>query len=157
MTRPVETVAHSIARKTDAEMRAEAQRFFDLMQSRRTVRDFSADPVDPEIIRLAVRAAATAPSGANQQPWSFVAIGDPETKRAIRLAAEEEERAFYEGRAGEEWLGALAQLGTDSDKPFLETAPWLIAIFAQRWGVDGRAARSSTTTCPNRSRSPSGC
>jgi iodotyrosine deiodinase len=136
MTRPVETVAHSIARKTDAEMRAEAQRFFELMQSRRTVRDFSADPVDPEIIRLAVRAAATAPSGANQQPWSFVAIGDPETKRAIRLAAEEEERAFYDGRAGEEWLGALAHLGTDSDKPFLETAPWLIAIFAQRWGVD---------------------
>lgn len=136
MARPVETVAHVIARKTDAEMRAEAQRFFDLMQSRRTVRDFSADPVDPEIIRLAVRAAATAPSGANQQPWSFVAIGDPETKRAIRLAAEEEERAFYDGRAGEEWLGALAHLGTDSDKPFLETAPWLIAIFAQRWGVD---------------------
>lgn len=136
MTRPVETVAHSIARKTDDEMRAEAQRFFDLMQSRRTVRDFSADPVDPEIIRLAVRAAATAPSGANQQPWSFVAIGDPEIKRAIRLAAEEEERAFYDGRAGEEWLGALAHLGTDSDKPFLETAPWLIAIFAQRWGVD---------------------
>ena len=136
MTRPVETVAHSIARKTDDEMRAEAQRFFDLMQSRRTVRDFSTDPVDPEIIRLAVRAAATAPSGANQQPWSFVAIGDPEIKRAIRLAAEEEERAFYDGRAGEEWLGALAHLGTDSDKPFLETAPWLIAIFAQRWGVD---------------------
>jgi nitroreductase len=117
-------------------MQAEAQRFFDLMQSRRTVRDFSADPVDPEIIRLAVRAAATAPSGANQQPWSFVAIGDPEIKRAIRLAAEEEERAFYQGRAGEEWLGALAHLGTDSEKPFLETAPWLIAIFAQRWGID---------------------
>lgn len=141
MTRPVETVVHSIARKTDAEMRAEAQRFFELMQSRRTVRDFSADPVDPEIIRLAVRAAATAPSGANQQPWSFVAIGDPETKRAIRLAAEEEERAFYDGRAGEEWLGALAHLGTDSDKPFLETAPWLIAIFAQRWGVDAEGRK----------------
>jgi len=136
MTRPVETVAHMIARKTDAEMQAEAQRFFELMQSRRTVRDFSPDPVDPEVIRLAVRAAATAPSGANQQPWSFVAIGDPETKRAIRLAAEEEERAFYDGRAGEEWLGALAHLGTDSEKPFLETAPWLIAIFAQRWGLD---------------------
>ena len=141
MTTPVETVAHVIARKTDAEMRAEAQSFFELMQSRRTVRDFSADPVDPEIIRLAVRTAATAPSGANQQPWSFVAIGDPETKRAIRLAAEEEERAFYQGRAGEEWLGALAHLGTDSDKPFLETAPWLIAIFAQRWGVDAEGRK----------------
>jgi iodotyrosine deiodinase len=70
------------------------------MQSRRTVSDFSSEPVDPELIRLAVRTAGTAPSGANQQPWSFVAIGDPETKRAIRLAAEEEERAFYESRAG---------------------------------------------------------
>jgi iodotyrosine deiodinase len=108
MARPVETIALSIARKTDADMLAEAQRFIDLMQSRRTVRDFSSEPVDPEMIRLAVR-TATAPSGANQQPWSFVAIGDPETKRAIRLAAEEEERAFYEGRAGEEWLGALAR------------------------------------------------
>ena len=131
-----ETVALSLARKPDAEMLDEAQKFFELMQARRTVRDFSADPVDPEIIRLAVRAAATAPSGANQQPWSFVAISDPETKRAIRLAAEAEERAFYDGRAGEEWLGALAHLGTDADKPFLETAPWLIVIFGQRWGTD---------------------
>lgn len=131
-----ETVALSLARKPDAEMLDEAQKFFELMQARRTVRDFSADPVDPEIIRLAVRAAATAPSGANQQPWSFVAISDPETKRAIRLAAEAEERAFYDGKAGEEWLGALAHLGTDADKPFLETAPWLIVIFGQRWGTD---------------------
>lgn len=141
MTGTVETVAHSIARKTDAEMRAEAQRFFELMQARRTVRDFSADPVDPEIIRLAVKAAATAPSGANQQPWSFVAINDPETKRAIRLAAEEEERAFYAGKAGEEWLGALAHLGTDAEKPFLETAPWLIVIFGQRWGTDAEGRK----------------
>jgi iodotyrosine deiodinase len=131
-----ETVALALARKTDAEMQAEAQKFFELMQARRTVRDFSPDPVDPEVIRLAIRAAATAPSGANQQPWSFVAISDPATKHAIRLAAEEEERAFYEGKAGEEWLGALAHLGTDADKPFLETAPWLIVIFGQRWGTD---------------------
>lgn len=136
-----ETVALALARKTDAEMQAEAQSFFELMQARRTVRDFSADPVDPEIIRLAVRAAATAPSGANQQPWSFVAISDPDTKRAIRLAAEEEERAFYEGKAGEEWLGALAHLGTDADKPFLETAPWLIVIFGQRWGTDAQGRK----------------
>ncbi|MGJ8569136.1 MAG: nitroreductase family protein [Hoeflea sp.] len=136
-----ETVALALARKTDAEMLAEAQSFFDLMQARRTVRDFSSDPVDREIIRLAVRAAATAPSGANQQPWSFVAISDPETKRAIRLAAEEEERAFYEGKAGEEWLGALAHLGTDADKPFLETAPWLIVIFGQRWGTDAQGRK----------------
>jgi iodotyrosine deiodinase len=136
MAKTVETVALSLARKTKSEMLAASQQFFELMQARRTVRDFSADPVDPEIIRLAVRAAATAPSGANQQPWSFVAIGNPETKRAIRLAAEEEERAFYQGRAGEEWLGALSHLGTDADKPFLETAPWLIVIFGQRWGTD---------------------
>jgi iodotyrosine deiodinase len=133
-----DTVALALDRKPGAEMQAEAQKFFDLMQARRTVRDFSADPVDPEIIRLAVRTAATAPSGANQQPWSFVAIGDPDTKRAIRLAAEEEERAFYNGRAGEEWLDALAHLGTDADKPFLETAPWLIVIFGQRWGTDAQ-------------------
>lgn len=135
------TVALALDRKTDAEMQAEAQKFFELMQARRTVRDFSADPVDPEIIRLAVRTAATAPSGANQQPWSFVAISDPGTKRAIRLAAEEEERAFYDGRAGEEWLGALAHLGTDADKPFLETAPWLIVIFGQRWGTDAQGRK----------------
>jgi len=141
MAKPAETIALSLARKTDSEMLAEAQGFYDLMQARRTVRDFSPDPVDPEIIRLAVRAAATAPSGANQQPWSFVAIGDPETKRAIRLAAEEEERAFYSGRAGEEWLDALAHLGTDSKKPFLENAPWLIAIFAQRWGTDAQGRK----------------
>ena len=136
-----DTVALALDRKTDAEMQAEAQKFFELMQARRTVRDFSADPVDPEIIRLAVRTAATAPSGANQQPWSFVAISDPGTKRAIRLAAEEEERAFYDGRAGEEWLGALAHLGTDADKPFLETAPWLIVIFGQRWGTDAQGRK----------------
>ena len=141
MTAPVETIALSLPRKSNADMLAGAQGFFDLMQARRTVRDFSPDPVDPGIIRLAIRTAATAPSGANQQPWSFVAIGDPDTKREIRLAAEEEERAFYNGRAGEEWLGALAHLGTDWEKPFLETAPWLIAIFAQRWSVDAQGRK----------------
>ena len=141
MAQAAQTVALSLERKSDAEMLAAAQGFYALMQSRRTVRDFSPDPVDPEIIRLAIRTAGTAPSGANQQPWSFVAIGDPEAKRAIRLAAEEEERAFYSGRAGEEWLDALAHLGTDWEKPFLETAPWLIAIFAQRWGIDAEGRR----------------
>lgn len=141
MAQAAETVALSLMRKSDAEMLDEARRFHELMQSRRTVRDFAPDPVDAEIIRLAIRTAATAPSGANQQPWSFVAIGDPAAKRAIRLAAEEEERAFYSGRAGEDWLGALAPLGTDWEKPFLETAPWLIAIFAQRWGVDSEGRK----------------
>tara|TARA_R110002020_G_scaffold47752_15_gene136168 strand:- start:6008 stop:6685 length:678 start_codon:yes stop_codon:yes gene_type:complete len=141
MAQAAQTVALSLERKSDAQMLAAAQGFFELMNARRTVRDFSSDPVDPEIIRLAIRTAGTAPSGANQQPWSFVAIGDPEAKRAIRLAAEEEELAFYNGRAGEEWLGALAHLGTDWEKPFLETAPWLIAIFAQRWGIDAEGRK----------------
>ena len=86
-------------------------------------------------------AAASAPSGANQQPWTFVCISDPAVKKRIREAAEAEERAFYAGRAGEEWLDALAPLGTDANKPFLETAPWLIVIFAQRWGESENAVR----------------
>ncbi|OCW57312.1 nitroreductase family protein [Hoeflea olei] len=141
MAEAAKTVPLSLARKSETEMLAEARRFFALMQARRTVRDFSPDPVDPELIRLAVRTAGTAPSGANQQPWSFVAIDDPDTKRAIRLAAEEEERTFYGGRAGAEWLGALSPLGTDWQKPFLETAPWLIAVFAQRWGTDAEGRK----------------
>ncbi|WP_420407699.1 nitroreductase family protein [Hoeflea sp.] len=141
MASTVQSIAFSPPRLGDAEMLAEARAFYDRMRTRRTVREFSSDPVDPELIRLAVRTAGTAPSGANQQPWSFVAIGDPETKRAIRIAAEEEERRFYEDRAGEEWLNALAPLGTDAEKPFLETAPWLIAVFAQRWSLNDEGDR----------------
>jgi iodotyrosine deiodinase len=113
------------------EMRERAHAFYETMRRRRTVRDFSSEPVPREIIEDCLRAAGTAPNGANRQPWHFVAVSDPETKRAIRLAAEEEERAFYEGRAPDEWLEALRSLGTDEHKPFLETAPWLIAIFAE--------------------------
>ncbi|HHL42177.1 MAG TPA: nitroreductase family protein, partial [Hellea balneolensis] len=91
-------------------------------------------PVSRHIIETAIRAAGTAPSGANHQPWHFVAISNPDIKRKIRLAAEEEERAFYAGKASDEWLEALTPLGTDPNKPFLETAPWLIAVFAQRRG-----------------------
>ncbi|MGE0143844.1 MAG: nitroreductase family protein [Planctomycetota bacterium] len=101
----------------------------DVMRRRRTVRDFSDRPVPFEIVEGIVRVAATAPSGANKQPWRFVAVGDPSTKRAIRLAAENEERAFYEQRANDEWLADLAPLGTDADKGFLEVAPWLIVAF----------------------------
>ncbi len=111
------------------------------MLTRRTVRDYSDRPVDRTVIEQAIAAARSAPSGANQQPWHFVAISDTDTKRRIREAAEAEERAFYAGRAGNEWLDALAHLGTDADKPFLETAPWLIVLFAQRWGVDEDGAR----------------
>ena len=111
------------------------------MARRRTVRDFSPRPVARAVIRDCLMAAASAPSGANQQPWHFSAISDGQTKRRIRLAAEAEERAFYGGKAGEEWLDALKPLGTDWQKPFLETAPWLIVIFAQRWGLSASGER----------------
>jgi nitroreductase len=124
-----------------AEMRARAQAFHALMRRRRTVRDYSDRPVPREIIAEAVRTAALAPSGANQQPWTFVCIADPAVKARIRAAAEEEERAFYGGRAGEEWLAALSHLGTDWQKPFLEAAPWLIAIFGQRYGTDANGRK----------------
>jgi len=114
---------------------ARVRAFADKLKKRRTVRDFSSEPVAREIVEAAIAAAGSAPSGANQQPWTFVAIADPALKARIRQAAEAEEKAFYDGRAGEEWLEALAVLGTDWEKPFLETAPWLIAIFQQRWGV----------------------
>jgi iodotyrosine deiodinase len=133
----------AFARRSPEEMAARAKEFRALMAARRTVRDFSAKPVSRELIEDCVMTAASAPSGAHQQPWTFVCISDPSMKRRIRIAAEEEERAFYNDRASAEWLEALAPLGTDADKPFLETAPWLIAIFAQRWGEkpDGRRAK----------------
>lgn len=112
--------------------------FRDLMAKRRTIRDFADTAVPREVIETAIRTAGTAPSGANFQPWHFVAISDATIKRAIRQAAEEEERAFYAGRASDEWLDALAPLGTDDQKPFLETAPWLIAVFAQKRGDHGK-------------------
>ncbi|MEO1015099.1 MAG: nitroreductase family protein [Pseudomonadota bacterium] len=115
-------------------MLADAKAFFEAIRTRHTIREFKPDPVPRELIETCIAAAGRAPSGANHQPWHFVAVQDPGMKRKIRLAAEEEERAFYGGRAGEEWLDALAPIGTDADKPFLETAPWLIAVFAQRRG-----------------------
>lgn len=106
-----------------------AESFARTMATRRTVRDFSPEPIDPRIITEAIRAAATAPSGANVQPWRFVLVTDPEVKSRIRVAAEAEEREFYSRRAGDEWLQALAPLGTDDQKPFLEDAPALIVVF----------------------------
>ncbi len=108
---------------------AAAERFFAVMNQRRSVREFSDRPVSRETIEWCVRAAGTAPSGANKQPWRFVAISDPALKRTIRVGAEAEEREFYERRATPQWLADLAPLGTGTDKPFLETAPWLIAAF----------------------------
>ena len=120
----------------DAERERRAAAFADELSLRRSVRDFASTPVSRTVIEHCLRAAGTAPSGANQQPWRFVAVSDPDIKRRIREAAEEEERSFYEHRAPEQWLEALAPLGTDADKPFLETAPWLIAVFYQRFVLD---------------------
>ena len=116
------------------EMAARARAFYDDIRRRHTIRAFADKPVPRAVIEDCIRAAGTAPSGANHQPWHFAVIGSGEVKARVRAAAEAEERAFYDGRAGQEWLDALDPLGTDADKPYLETAPWLIAIFAQRRG-----------------------
>jgi iodotyrosine deiodinase len=118
----------------DDDMLAEAKAFLARMKRRHSVRDYDSRPVPREVIEDCIRAAGTAPSGANHQPWHFVAIGEVETKRKIRAAAEEEERKFYAGAAGDAWLKALEPIGTNEQKPHLEEAPWLIVIFAQRWG-----------------------
>ncbi|MGE0104175.1 MAG: nitroreductase family protein [Blastocatellales bacterium] len=112
-----------------------ARDFHELMRRRRTVRDFSPEPVPREIIDLAVQTAGTAPSGANQQPWRFVIVGDAGIKKKIRLAAEEEERENYSGRFPDDWLQVLAPLGTDWRKEFLEIAPWLIVVFKIDYGI----------------------
>jgi nitroreductase len=127
-----------------AEMKQRAAAFCEEMQRRRTVRSFSSRPVDRSIIEACVRAAGTAPSGANAQPWHFAVVGDPAVKRAIREEAEKNERAFYEGRAPGEWLEALRPLATDSSKPFLETAPFLIVIFSESYRLlpDGGRAKN---------------
>jgi nitroreductase len=117
------------------EMIRRAAEFYSEMRRRRSVRQFSSRVVPREVIEHCLSAAGAAPSGANMQPWSFVAVSDPAVKRRIREGAEEQERALYEHRASEEWLDALAPLGTDAHKPFLEQAPYLIVIFAQRHGL----------------------
>ncbi len=123
------------------EMKERARDFLDEMRHRRSIRDFSSRPVAREIIERCIRTAGTAPSGANMQPWHFVVVTNKKVKRRIRLAAEKEERAFYQSKAPREWLDALAPLGTDSSKPFLERAPCLIAIFQQRYGLTPSGGR----------------
>ena len=120
------------------EMQARAAAFYLDIKRRRTVREFSDRPIPEGVITDCLKAAGTAPSGANQQPWHFVAITDPVVKHRIREAAEKEERAFYEHRAPDAWLDALSPLGTQAQKPFLDRAPCLIAIFAQKYGLDGQ-------------------
>ena len=125
--RPILSVAERIER---------AAAFAAELSGRRTVRDYAPTPVSREVIEHCLRAAGSAPSGANQQPWRFVAVSDPAIKQRIREGAEAEEREFYERRAPDEWLEALAPLGTDADKGFLDVAPWLIAVFYERFGLD---------------------
>jgi nitroreductase len=124
-------------------MKRRATEFYEDIRRRRTVREFSGRPVAREVIEDCLRAAGTAPSGANMQPWHFVVVADPAIKREIRLAAEAEEREFYHHKAPQEWLDALAPLGTNDQKPFLEAAPYLIVVFAQTYGVlpDGRKVK----------------
>jgi nitroreductase len=132
------------------EMVERSRSFYEAIRRRRSVREFSSRPIPVEVIENALRAAGSAPSGANRQPWHFVAVSDTTTKRRIREAAEENERAFYARRAPDEWLQALAPLGTDADKPFLEAAPYLVVVFAKRKTVDEQGV-AHRTYFPNES------
>lgn len=127
---------------TAEEMSMQADLFLTLMTRRRTIREFSDRAVAREVIEKCVRTALTAPSGANMQPWHFVVVSNPDLKRQIREAAEREEHEFYTSRAPKEWLAALAPLGTDEHKPYLETAPYLIVVFQQIYGVDSEGNKS---------------
>ncbi len=131
-------------RLDESEMLRRAAAFYELMDGRRSVRHFSSEPVPRESIELAIRTASTAPSGAHRQPWRFVAIDDPGTKQQIRVAAEEEERLSYEGRMPPEWLAALAPLGTDWHKPYLEIVPWIVVVFEEQHGLtdDGKVRKN---------------
>lgn len=134
MPQEIQTVPLDYKEYPAEEMLKRAKAFQDDLNRRRTVRSYSDRPVAKEVIEACIRSAGTAPSGANRQPWHFVAIQNSELKSKIRTAAEKEEREFYEHRAPDDWLEALEPFGTDQHKPFLETAPWLIAIFAELHG-----------------------
>lgn len=125
----------------DAQMRAAAEGFYKHIKTRHSVRDFSDRAVELGVIQACIRAAGTAPSGANHQPWNFVAIANPALKSRIREEAENEEEKFYAGGAPDEWLAALEPIGTNDEKPHLEIAPWLIIVFAQRWGYFDNGTR----------------
>lgn len=131
--RPVPLVFHHLSPE---EQQARLGEFHARMLTRRTIRHYSDAPVSQEVIDRAIAVAGSAPSGANLQPWTFIVVRDPDIKRRIREAAEEEEREFYERRAPVEWLAALAPLGTGTDKAFLETAPCLIVVFRQDYGIE---------------------
>ena len=128
---------------SDQEMIDKSFEFYEFIKKRRTIRDFSNKPVPREVIENCIKSAGTAPNGANLQPWQFVVVSDPKIKRTIRIAAEEEEKIFYKEKAPQEWLDALEPLGTNENKPFLETAPYLIVIFSKKVDIlpDGRQVK----------------
>ncbi len=135
-------VEYSPLKSSESEMRERAQSFYQLMAQRRSVRHFAADAVPRELIELAIATASTSPSGAHRQPWRFVAISDPGIKHRIRLAAEAEERESYEGgRMPPDWLEALAPLGTDWRKPYLEVVPWIVVVFEELYGINPDGSR----------------
>lgn len=141
---PSNQIPYRPTRYNEAEMVRRVSDFYKYMNRRRSVRNFSPDPVPRQLIELAILAAATAPSGANAQPWHFVAVGSPSLKRQIRLAAENVEREFYEGaRRDQQWLKDLEPLGTTWEKPFLETAPWLVAVFEERYSRSPDGSRTN--------------
>lgn len=136
-------IPYQLPQYSAEEQSRRARAFYDELSSRRSVRDFSDRPVPRALVETAIATASTAPSGAHMQPWTFVLTGDPDVKRRIRIAAEEEERENYEGgRLPPEWRRALEPLGTDWHKPYLETVPWIVVVFAQRYGFDD----ATTTT-----------
>jgi nitroreductase len=136
------TVALSFSRRAEPEMRERAHVFYELMNGRRSIRQFSADPIPLDVVRDAIRTAGTAPSGAHKQPWRFVMVTDPEIKHEIRLAAEAEERETYEQRMSDEWRAALAPLGTDEHKPYLDHVPAIIVMFRIDYELSPDGARS---------------
>lgn len=136
MTKPLFIPFKNYMKYTEYEMRKSSEKFYDLVSKRRTIRNFSDKKVPKEIIVNCVKAAGTAPSGANLQPWHFVIVSDPKVKKEIRIAAEQEEHEFYTKRAPQEWLNALKILGTDPEKVFLETAPFLIAVFSKSYEMN---------------------
>ena len=135
-------------RLESTEMSRRADDFYSLMDGRRSIRDFTDDPVPRELIETAIRTASTAPSGAHKQPWTFVAVSDPATKRRIRLAAEDEEKLTYEKRMSEEWRDALLPIGTTWQKPFLETVPWIVVVFERLYDLDPDGTKSKNYYVP---------
>ena len=142
MTKPLFIPFEIYKKYTEGEMKKRARDFYELLNKRRTVRNFSDKKVSKEIIENCVKAAGTAPSGANLQPWHFVIVGDPKVKKEIRIGAEKEEQEFYKKRAPKEWLKALKALGTTPEKSFLETAPYLIVVFSKSYNTNSKGKRT---------------